>query len=108
MLSHPCLKQAHLQLTKTDSDDSEGSDTDGLKTTCVLRIDEDSNLESLVLDGRRVDVQLNIAKPNMDLDCRGVNIRFRSSSAASFLPIVVRGQSVTAVSRAASVANGWD
>ena len=45
VLSHPCLKQAHLVLTKTDPDDSEGSDTDGLETTCVLRVGEDSNLE---------------------------------------------------------------
>ena len=108
VLSHPCLKQAHLTLTKTDSDDSEGSDTDGLKTTCVLRIDEDSNLESLVLDGRRVDVQLNIAKPNMNLDCRGVDIRFRILPAASFLPIVVGNQPVTAIPKAVSAANDWD
>lgn len=108
LLSHPCLKQAHLVLTKTDPDDSEGSDTDGLKTTCVLRVGEDSNLESVILDGRRVDVQLNIAKPNMNLDCRGVDIRFRISPAASFLPIVVGNQPVTAIPRAASVANYWD
>jgi len=108
LLSHPCLKQAHLVLTKTDPDDSEGSDTDGLKTTCVLRVGEDSNLESVILDGRRVDVQLNIAKPNMNLDCRGVDIRFRISPAASFLPIVVGNQPVTAIPRAARVANYWD
>lgn len=108
VLSHPCLKQAHLVLTKTDPDDSEGSDTDGLKTTCVLRVGEDSNLESVILDGRRVDVQLNIAKPNMNLDCRGVDIRFRISPAASFLPIVVGNQPVTAIPRAARVANYWD
>ena len=108
VLSHPCLKQTHLVLTKTDPDDSEGSDTDGLKTTCVLRVGEDSNLESVILEGRRVDVQLNIAKPNMNLDCRGVDIRFRISPAASFLPIVVGNQPVTAIPRAASVANYWD
>ena len=80
VLSHPCLKEAHLTLIKADSDESEDSDTDGLEdlqTACVLRIGEDSNLESLVLDGRDVNVQLNIAKPNLDLDCRGVSIRFR-------------------------------
>lgn len=60
VLSHPCLKQAHLVLTKTDPDDSEGSDTDGLKTTCVLPVGEDSNLERIILGRRRVDVQLNI------------------------------------------------
>ena len=108
VLSHPCLKEAHLTFTKADSDESEDSDTDGLQTTCVLRIGEDSNLESLVLDGRGVNVQLNIAKPNLDLDCRGVSIRFRISSAASFLPIVVKNRSVTAIPRAASVANDWD
>jgi len=108
VLSHPCLKQTHLVLTKTDPDDSEGSDTDGLKTTCVLRVGEDSNLERVILDRRRVDVQLNIAKPNMNLDCRGVDIRFRISPAASFLPIVVGNQPVTAIPRAASVANYWD
>jgi len=108
VLSHPCLKEAHLTLTKADSDDSEDSDTDGLQTTCVLRIGEDSNLESLVLDGRGVDVQLNIAKPNIDLDCRGVSIRFRISSAANFLPVVVRNQSITAFPRATNAANGWD
>ena len=63
----------------------------------MLRIGEDSNLESLVLDGRDVNVQLNIAKPNLDLDCRGVSIRFRMSSVASLLPIVVKDQSLTAI-----------
>lgn len=102
------MTEAHLTVTEADSCESEDSDTDGLKPACVLRICEDSNLKSLCLDGRGADVQLNIAKPHMDLDCSGVSVRFRISSAASFLPIAVRNRSVPAIRRAVSVANVWD
>ena len=89
VLAHPCLRHAHLicesYATRDDSDTEDAA-------AYVLHIGEDSQLESLslALNGAHMKLQLNIAKPNIDFDCCGVIVRFRNTSAASFLPIARR------------------
>lgn len=89
VLAHPCLRHAHLICdTYATRDDSDTEDT----AAYVLHVGEDSHLESLslALNGAHMKVQLNIAKLNIDFDCCGVIVRFRNTSAASFLPIALR------------------
>jgi len=86
VLTHACLRHADLELLAYPWSEDNAL---AAAPSYAFRVEACSNLNSLTLSlGEPMDVQLDIAKHDLEFDCVGVNVRYRTKS--SFAPLVYK------------------